>query len=194
MRQDGPVRTEKGSPAVTIDPSAIPNFGPSGPQGQGQSQPGPQVVVPDQDLVKQILDQMQIKHFTDEEGDLAALWQGFRVFFMFRGEQKELYAVRAYYDRVHALDSKAELLEALDAWNRDTLWPKVYTHVHDDGTVRVIGEAQMIVGMGVTLDYFVAMTANWTQASIAFDKWLTERLGLVTEVDGEGGEKPSDEG
>ena len=167
---------------MSIDPSSIPSFGVPQPQPSGQDGPPP-VVVPDQDLVTQLLDQMELKHAVDEEGDLLAPWEGFRVYYMFRGEQKELFAVRAFYDRPHPIEKKAELLEALDEWNRETLWPKVYTHVHDDGVVRVIGESQMIVGMGVNINYFVAMTANWTQAAVGFDQWLVERLGLATDVD-----------
>jgi hypothetical protein len=164
---------------VSIDPSSIPSFGvPQSPQGQ----PGPPpVIIPDQDLVKQLLDQMELKHTVDEEGDLVAPWEGFRVYFMFRGEQQELFAVRAFYDYPHDIERKSELFEALDEWNRETLWPKVYTHTHDDGVVRVIGETQMIVGMGINLDYFVAMTANWTQAAVTFNTWIAERLGLPTE-------------
>ena len=170
---------------MSIDPSSIPSFGVPQPQPSGQDGPPP-VVVPDQDLVTQLLDQMELKHAVDEEGDLLAPWEGFRVYYMFRGEQKELFAVRAFYDRPHPIEKKAELLEALDEWNRETLWPKVYTHVHDDGVVRVIGESQMIVGMGVNINYFVAMTANWTQAAVGFDQWLIERLGLATDVEKDG--------
>jgi hypothetical protein len=176
---------------MSIDPSSIPSFGVPQPQPSGQDGPPP-VVVPNQELVTQLLDQMELKHAVDEEGDLLAPWEGFRVYYMFRGEQKELFAVRAFYDRPHPIEKKAELLEALDEWNRETLWPKVYTHVHDDGVVRVIGESQMIVGMGVNINYFVAMTANWTQAAVGFDQWLVERLGLATDVDKDADDKTAD--
>ncbi|WP_037580176.1 type III secretion system chaperone family protein [Phaeacidiphilus oryzae] len=184
---------------MTIDPSAIPNFGPQGGQpggGQPEGQSGPPpVVVPDKELVEQLLDQMQLKHFTDDEGDLTAPWDGFRVYYMFRGEQQELFSVRAFYDRAHPIERKAELLEAIDEWNRDTLWPKIYTHTHDDGVVRLIGESQMIVGMGVNLDFFVATTANWTQAAVQFDQWLADRLGLEGAAGGPDGDSagPADE-
>ena len=107
---------------------------------------------------------------------------------MFRGEQKELFAVRAFYDRAYPLEKKGEILDLIDEWNRETLWPKVYTHTHEDGVVRLIGEAQMIVGTGVNLDYFVTTTANWTQAAVGFEQWIVERLGLQNEIEGEDGE------
>ncbi|MGW4895360.1 YbjN domain-containing protein [Kitasatospora sp. NPDC004240] len=177
---------------MSIDPSSIPSFGlPQGGQpGGGQDRPAgpPPIIVPDQNLVIQLLDQMQLKHVVDDEGDLTAPWEGFRVYYMFRGEQKELFAVRAFYDRAYPLEDKAEILDLIDEWNRETLWPKVYTHTHEDGVVRLIGEAQMIVGTGVNLDYFVTTTANWTQAAVGFEQWIVERLGLQKDIEDEKGE------
>lgn len=186
---------------MSIDPSSIPSFGMQPPQGgqPGGGQPGgnpagpPPVVVPNQELVAQLLDQMQLKHVVDEEGDLTAPWEGFRVYFMFRGDNKELFAVRAFYDRPYPLEKKGEILDLIDEWNRETLWPKVYTHTHEDGVVRLIGESQMIVGTGVNLDYFVTTTANWTQASVGFEQWISERLGLQDEIEDNGEGDSSDE-
>ncbi|WP_370096871.1 YbjN domain-containing protein [Streptacidiphilus sp. MAP12-20] len=170
---------------MSIDPSSIPFFGGQEPQPQTPQGPPP-VIIPDADLVKQLLDQMELKHGVDDEGDVVAPWEDFQIYFMFRGEQKELFAVRAFYNHSVELAGKHGLLEALDEWNRETLWPKVYTHTHDDGVLRVVGETQMIVGMGVNINYFMAMVVNWVQASVTFNQWMNERLGLVQDVDGKG--------
>jgi hypothetical protein len=183
---------KKGNSTVSIDPSSIPNFGGQQPNPQ-QGSGVPPVVQPDQDLVKQLLDQMELKYVVDDDGDLAAPWEGFRVYFMFRGDNKELYAVRTFYDRAYSIETKGDLLEVIDEWNRDTLWPKVYTHTHDDGIVRLIGESQMVVTGGVNLEHFVSSTASWVQASISFDQWLTERLGLEKEDKPDGGESDGTE-
>ncbi|BAJ29628.1 MULTISPECIES: YbjN domain-containing protein [Kitasatospora] len=181
---------------MSIDPSSIPSFGlPQPPQGGTPAGPPP-VIVPNQDLVAQLLDQMQLKHVVDEEGDLTAPWENFRVYYMFRGDQKELFAVRAFYDRAFTSEQKPEVLAMIDEWNRETLWPKVYTHTHD-GVIRLIGESQMIVGGGVNPDFFVGTTANWTEAAVGFERWMAERLdGTAEEADGEAAaaeEKPADE-
>ena len=94
---------------MSIDPSSIPNFG-------GQPDPEPTdpraAVVPDQDLVKQLLDQMELKYVVDDEGDLAAPWEEFRTYFMFRGEEdQQVFSVRTFYDRPHTIDEKPQLLE-----------------------------------------------------------------------------------
>ncbi|NBM19344.1 YbjN domain-containing protein [Streptomyces sp. GC420] len=178
---------------MSIDPSSIPNFGGQPNPQQASGPAGP--VVPDQDLVKQLLDQMELKYVVDDEGDLAAPWEQFRTYFMFRGEEgqpeTQIFSVRTFYDRPHKIDEKPQLLEALDDWNRRTLWPKVYSHTHDDGTVRLIGEAQMLIGTGVGLEHFVSSTVSWVRASIEFDRWLVEQLGLEQEI--EGGEEPGDD-
>ncbi|MFI6085123.1 YbjN domain-containing protein [Streptomyces sp. NPDC051217] len=177
---------------MTIDPSSIPNFG-AQPQPQAAGPAGP--VVPDQDLVKQLLDQMELKYVVDDEGDLAAPWEDFRTYFMFRGEDdQQVFSVRTFYDRPHALEDKPKILDAIDDWNRRTLWPKVYSHVHEeeDGptTVRLIGEAQMLIGTGVSLEHFVSSTVSWVRASIEFDKWLVETFGL-TPTEGKPAEETS---
>ncbi|MEU2429139.1 MULTISPECIES: YbjN domain-containing protein [unclassified Streptomyces] len=182
---------------MSIDPSSIPNFGGQPQQPQAAGPAGP--VVPDQDLVKQLLDQMELKYVVDDEGDLAAPWEEFRTYFMFRGEEdQQVFSVRTFYDRPHALEDRAKLLDAIDDWNRRTLWPKVYTHTHEeDGkpvSVRLIGEAQMLIGMGVSLEHFVSSTVSWVRASIEFDKWLAEQFGLApASADAAEDEKPADD-
>ncbi|MFE0421846.1 YbjN domain-containing protein [Streptomyces sp. NPDC058953] len=165
---------------MTIDPSSIPNFG-GQPQPQAAGPAGP--VVPDQDLVKQLLDQMELKYVIDDEGDLAAPWEEFRTYFMFRGEgDQQVFSVRTFYDRPLDVDNRNLILEKIDDWNRRTLWPKVYTHLHEDeeggASVRLIGEAQMLIGMGVNLDHFVSSTVSWVQASMEFDNWFATEMGF----------------
>ncbi|MET3987084.1 YbjN domain-containing protein [Streptomyces sp. PvR034] len=177
---------------MSIDPASIPNFG-GQPEPQATGPAGP--VVPDQDLVKQLLEQMELKYVVDDEGDLAAPWEDFRTYFMFRGEdEQQVFSVRTFYDRPHAIEDKHQLLEAIDDWNRRTLWPKVYSHTHDDGSVRLIGEAQMLIGTGVSLEHFVSSTVSWVRASIEFDKWLLEQFGLEKDVDSADEKKDDTEG
>ncbi|MFJ7268843.1 YbjN domain-containing protein [Streptomyces sp. NPDC099050] len=178
---------------MSIDPASIPNFGGQQPDPQATGPAGP--VVPDQDLVKQLLEQMELKYVVDDEGDLAAPWEDFRTYFMFRGEdEQQVFSVRTFYDRPHKIDEKPQLLESIDDWNRRTLWPKVYSHTHDDGSVRLIGEAQMLIGTGVNLEHFVSSTVSWVRASIEFDKWLVEQFGLEKEVDSAADQKDGEEG
>ncbi len=40
---------------------------------------------PHPDLVRYVLDQIELKYVVDEEGDIAVPWEEFRTYFMFRG-------------------------------------------------------------------------------------------------------------
>ncbi|NUS45842.1 MAG: YbjN domain-containing protein, partial [Mycobacteriaceae bacterium] len=125
------------------------------------------VVVPDRELVQQLLDGMELKYAVDDDGDLTAPWEDFHTYFMFRGaDDEQAFIVRTFYDRVYPIDEKPGLLEAVDDWNRNTLWPKVYTHTDDAGDVRLVGEAQMLIAHGVNLEQFLSSTVNWIRASI----------------------------
>ncbi len=113
---------------MSVDPSAIPNFGgqPEKPEnktpGQGGARKPAGPIMPNQDLIKQLLERMKLKYVTDKEGDLVAPWEKFRTYFMFRGEkQQRILSVRTFYDRPHTIEEKGRLLETIDEWNRRTL-------------------------------------------------------------------------
>ncbi|MFD4198055.1 MULTISPECIES: type III secretion system chaperone family protein [Amycolatopsis] len=141
-----------------------------------------EIVVPDQAFVERLLEEMGLEYGLDEDGDLGAPWEHFRMYFVFRGaDEGRTFAVRTFYDRRHAIEAKPHLLELLDDWNRRTLWPKVYSHTGDDGAVTLIGEAMMLIGAGVTVEHFVTTTATWIHASVEFDTWLVEQHRLLTD-------------
>ncbi|MGK5532066.1 YbjN domain-containing protein [Streptomyces sp. URMC 129] len=178
---------------MSVDPSAIPNFGGS-PDKQKSAPQAPKPVgpiMPNQDLVKQLLDRMKVKYVVDKEGDVVAPWKNYRVYFMFRGEERQrVLIVRTFYGHTHSIDDKPRLLESVDEWNHSSLWPKVYTHTQDDGVVRMIGDFHLLLGAGVAFDHFVATLVSWVRAAGEFDKWIVERLGLAKDVEesGDGGE------
>jgi len=141
---------------------------------------GNEAIVPDQELVKQVLEQLGLKYVTDEDGDLAAHFDDFRIYFMFA--KNHVFSVRTFYDRPHSLEGRHHLLSVVDEWNRRTLWPKVYTHTRDDGAVILIGEDQILITHPVSLDYFVETTVSWVRGAIRFDEWLVERINLENQV------------
>jgi hypothetical protein len=189
--QNGGIPYE-GTKHVSIDPSSIPNPGGNAEPEQWAGPTGP--VIPDQEMVKELLEQMELKYFVDDEGDLGAPWTTFRTYFMFRGEgEQQVFSVRTFYDRRHGADARPRILETIDDWNRHTLWPKVYTHAHDDGTIRLVGENQMLIGTGVSVEHFVSSTVSSIRAAVEFERWLVERLGLNPEPGSVADERPGDE-
>ncbi|MGW2562285.1 YbjN domain-containing protein [Streptomyces sp. NPDC001514] len=136
-------------------------------------------LIPDQTVLQQLLDQLQLKHTIDDEGDLLAPWADFRIYLMFRGsEEQQVFSVRTFYDRPFPPEDRPQLLEWVDEWNQRTLWPKVCTYTPDDGQIRLVGEVQTLIGTGVDPQHFVACTVSWIQGSLEFDRYLAQRLGL----------------
>jgi len=41
----------------------------------------------------------------------------------------------------------------------------------------------MLIGGGVGVEFFLDSTMTWLRASIEFDDWFVQRLGLLREVD-----------
>jgi hypothetical protein len=147
------------------------------------------LVRPDRDLVSHVLDELELTYGVDDEGDLVAPYEGFRIYFMIRSEQQQvLFAVRTYYERVFAIESKPAVLGALDAWNRETLWPKAYTLTHEDGTVRMVTEYQLVIPQRVNLDLFVSNLTSWMEACVQFDGWISDQLGWDDDLDAGSGE------
>lgn len=151
---------------MTIDPSSLPRptFVPASP-----------VIKPTQELINQVLEELKINHFTDEEGDIGAPWEGFRVYYMLRGEKNEIYTVRMFLDRPFALTDKARLLELFDQWHRQSFWPKAYTHEHE-GELRVIAETHLDCETGINRELFAFQTQAWTSTCVSFAAWLAEHF------------------
>ncbi|MFF1351358.1 YbjN domain-containing protein [Streptomyces sp. NPDC058322] len=132
--------------------------------------------VPDQDLVKRLLEEMKLICFVDDEGDLGAAWDQFRMYFTFRGEgDQRVFSFRTLYDRPLKIKNKRQLLESIDEWNRTSWWPKVYTFTTNDG-IRLIGETQTLIGTGVCLEHFTSCMVSWIRSAIQFDRWIEEQL------------------
>lgn len=146
----------------------------------GTVTPSPAVVQPDRDLLEEILDELDIEHTIDAEGDLAISTAHLTIFFLF-GREGDLFTVRTFYDRPHSVDDKPMLLTALNEWNADTMWPKVYTFTQDNGDIRLVGDSQVYIGAGVTREHLTTMVAHWVRFSIKFYRWLTDRIAFETD-------------
>jgi hypothetical protein len=143
------------------------------------------VVQPDQALVKEILDELDLEYTLDKEGDIAIPAGELSVFFLF-GSKGDLFTIRTFYDRHYSVDDKPTLLTALNEWNADTMWPKVYTFTSDSGIMRVVGDAQLYIGAGVTREHLATVIAHWVRYSLKFHRWLTDRLAFETDDAGGG--------
>ncbi len=72
---------------------------------------------------------------TDDDGDLTGIWDGHRFWLMVTGEQQDVLQVRGVWHRTLAPERRAAARLAVNDWNRDRLWPKVFYRAEDDGLV-----------------------------------------------------------
>ncbi|HEX8630118.1 MAG TPA: YbjN domain-containing protein [Catenuloplanes sp.] len=103
------------------------------------------------ELITNVLDARQFKHFTDDDGDIAGQWDGNLIYFFRLGRAGEMLQVRTLTSTDFTVDDVPRLYAFCNAWNHDKLWPKAYVHVGDDGTARVVGEVLADLEKGVAL-------------------------------------------
>ncbi|GLX00775.1 YbjN domain-containing protein [Microtetraspora sp. NBRC 16547] len=142
--------------------------------------PSPAVVQPDQELIREILDELDLEHALDSEGDIAISTAELTVFFLF-GSEGDLFTIRTFYEKHYSVDDKPMLVTALNEWNADTMWPKVYSFTQDSGVMRVVGDSQLYVGAGVTREHLTTVVAHWVRSALKFHRWLTDRLAFETD-------------
>ena len=85
---------------------------------------------------------------TDDDGDITGIWDGHRFWLMVTGESREVLQVRGVWNRTLPLSRRAALRLAVNDWNRDRLWPKVYFRTEDDA-IAVYGEHSIDLEPGV---------------------------------------------
>ena len=69
------------------------------------------------------------KYFVDSDGDLGGNWDGKVFFFFLMGEKQEILQVRGRWNRTLPAAAEAQVVLVANEFNRDKIWPKVYTPV-----------------------------------------------------------------
>jgi len=85
---------------------------------------------------------------TDDDGDLTGLWDGNRFWFILMGHNHEVLQVRGRWGRELPPEARTAALQAINDWNRDRLWPKVY--LRDEGEVAIYTEVSVDFEPGAT--------------------------------------------
>lgn len=85
----------------------------------------------------------------DEDGDITGTWEGHRFWFMLLGPEQHVLQVRGRWDRTVAPEARLALLQAMNDWNRERIWPKVYTREEGD-RLAVYAEVSVDLEHGAT--------------------------------------------
>ncbi len=69
----------------------------------------------------------------DDDGDVTGTWDGNRFWFLLLGEHDEILQVRGRWAGALPAASRLAVLQAANDWNRERIWPKVYTREEERG-------------------------------------------------------------
>lgn len=104
------------------------------------------------------LDRGRARYRLDDDGDPLGWWDGNVICFITMGEKQEVLNVRATWEPEPPQSMRAQLLEAINTWHRERLWPKAYL-VDVEDRLLVVCETCADLEFGVTdaqLDQLVA--------------------------------------
>ncbi|MFF2831452.1 YbjN domain-containing protein [Cellulosimicrobium cellulans] len=91
-------------------------------------------------------------HFrVDDDGDITGTWDGHRFWFLLLGDRSEILQVRGRWSTSLPLESRLVTLQAVNDWNRERIWPKVYVR-EEAGRLALYAEVSVDLEHGATDD------------------------------------------
>lgn len=84
------------------------------------------------DRVAAYLRRRGYKFVVDAEGDLTGTWDDNRFWFLLLGDHEEILQIRGRWQRQLPAGQRRALALALNDWNRERIWPKVYLREEED--------------------------------------------------------------
>lgn len=85
---------------------------------------------------------------TDDDGDITGIWDGNRFWFILMGQQNEVLQIRGRWGTELPPTARSAALRAINDWNRDRIWPKVY--LRDEGDLAIYTEVSVDFDPGAT--------------------------------------------
>jgi hypothetical protein len=127
------------------------------------------------DRVAAYLDARSYRFLLDDDDDLTGTWDGSRFWFLLLGEHEEILQVRGRWHRTLPLDRRGAAALAINDWNRERIWPKVYVR-EEDGAIALYSEVSADLERGVTDDQLAQLVAcglgTGVQMFMSFDEIL----------------------
>ena len=109
----------------------------------------------------------------DQDGDLTGTWDGNRYWFLLLGEHHEILQVRGRWHRTLTIERRTAALLALNDWNRERLWPKVYLR-EEDGATALYAEVSVDLEHGATDDQLAQLVACGLGTGVQFFATLAD--------------------
>ncbi len=128
-----------GSPADKISPSH--DVGPASTEEVPSSV--------SRERIERYLDQHDYNYGLDDDGDLTGHWDGNQIWLILMGEDDEILQVRGRWHDTLNVSDRLNALRAINDWNRDRIWPKVYLREEKPG-LALYAEVSVDLEHGVT--------------------------------------------
>ena len=88
-------------------------------------------------------------YFIDSDGDIGGLWDNRLFHFLLLGDGSA-FQIRGQWNRFPGMDRLTEILDFINEWNTDRIWPKGFVRVRDDGSVVVCADLTVTANSGLT--------------------------------------------
>jgi hypothetical protein len=144
--------------------------------GRADNAPQHDKLLPTTPLLQELLDEYELKHAIDDDGDLTVRWEKCSVFFFYYGERREVLQARLYLNRRFSVEMRPSVALMLDDWNRTKLFPKAYTVLPDDGMVGICAEQCFDFEAGANREQLKYTVGVWVDTLLRFAEWVEEQV------------------
>ncbi len=103
----------------------------------------------------------------DDDGDITGTWDGNRFWFLLLGDDAEILQVRGRWAGSVPPQTRLAVLQAVNDWNRERIWPKVYAREEDPG-LALYAEVSVDFEHGATDDQIAATVSCGLVAATQF--------------------------
>jgi hypothetical protein len=133
------------------------------------------------DRIARALEARGYTYGIDADGDIGGRWDDHVFYFLRIGPQREVLQVRGRWNRSVPAGELAPVLELANAWNTDTIFPKVYVRV-EGGELGVYGELAVDYEHGVSDEQIDLHLGCGVSLTLSFFERLDERYPAAVEA------------
>ncbi|WP_164737366.1 YbjN domain-containing protein [Georgenia sp. SYP-B2076] len=168
-----PERPSGARPAPDVRPRVPP---PAGDLRRGQLiGPAERTVPVTAERVRQVVTNRGYHVRTEPDASLSGVWDGYQFHLRLAGEDKDFLSVRGTWGRTVPEDLHAAVMQANNDWNRDKIWPTVFTSPSSEGmTVRT--EIMADVSAGATDRQLLDIIEGGLSAGVQFFQALARSM------------------
>jgi hypothetical protein len=149
---------------------------PGPPPGREEPRIPDQVVLPvTRDRIERSLRQNGYRFRLEPDGSITGNWDGNHFGIALVGPKAAILQVRGTWSRTIEVELAPGIAHVVNDWNRDRIWPKVYTRVGSGG-LHLYTEVSLDVGAGATDAQIAEALACGLGTGVQFFTLLTDLL------------------